>query len=259
MATALTSFHRYLHIVLFKTYANLKAETDKTYIGCLWWVAEPLLNTALFYVVFTHIVGIRTPNFTVFLYIGMAIYGYFSNALLSGATAIVTNSNLMQQVNLPKPLFVFISISNLTWKFLFSLAVLFLLVWANGAPISWPYLSLPFLFLFQVWAAIGLAMPLAALIPYFQDGKTVLGTFLSVGMWFSGTFYEIDRVPASLRGLFYCNPIAATIDAMRGVLLHAAWPNPLHLAPAFAVCLLSWAIGLAMMRRIEGRVTKLAL
>jgi lipopolysaccharide transport system permease protein len=250
---------RYTNIIVFKAYANIKADIEKTYLGCLWWILEPLLQTAIFFVVFTHILMIRTEKFVVFLFVGMTIYNYFSKALNQGSAALVDNAPLMRQIYLPKPMFVFVMLGNLTWKFLFSLVILFPLVWFGGGTVTWSYLALPLLLFLQIWLAAGLVLPLAAMIPYFPDGQTVLITVTSVGMWVSGVFYTVDKVPEHLRGWFYLNPVAVLIEAYRSILLYGQWPDWSHFGNLILMGAVCWALGLAMMRRIDRRVTKLNL
>ncbi|SDT94586.1 lipopolysaccharide transport system permease protein [Verrucomicrobium sp. GAS474] len=249
----------YLNIVLYKTYANLKSEIDKTYLGCIWWVLEPVINTAVFYFIFVYILKNRTENFVVFLYIGMAVYGWFSGGIQAGANSILAHSGLMQQIWLPKALFPFISITNVSWKFLFSLLVLLPLLWWHHAPISWAYLALPFLFLIQYTIIVFVSMPLAGLIPYFQDGKTVLSTVLGVLMWLSGVFYGRERIPDSIEPWFYLNPIAAMIEAFRTILVDGHWPRWDILGKAMILPLIACVLGVAFLKHVDRKITKLPM
>jgi lipopolysaccharide transport system permease protein len=252
----LAPLYRYFHIVLYKTYANLKAENDKTYLGCIWWIIEPILNTAVFYVIFVYILKNRGPDFVVFLYVGMVVYGWFANGLTAAANSIVAHAALMQQIWLPKPLFLFISVSNISWKFCFSLVALFPLLWFLHAPVTVAYLALPALILLQYFVIVAIGMPLAGIIPYFQDGRTVLATFLSVFMWLSGVFYGRERVPAHLESLFYSNPAAALIEAYRAVLIDGHWPDWAVLSKALVVPFLLLVVGILLLHKIDRQVTK---
>jgi lipopolysaccharide transport system permease protein len=250
---------RYVHVVWYKTYANLKGENEKTYLGCLWWALEPMINTAVFYLVFVYILKNRTEGFVIFLYIGMVVYGWFSGGINAGANSMIAYSGLMQQVSLPKLLFPFISISNLSWKFVFSLVVLFPLIWLLHAPITWAYLALPLLLALQYFIILSISLPFAALIPYFQDGRTVIATFLSVFIWLSGVFYRRDQIPLETQKIFYMNPAAALIEAYRNILLDGKWPHWMELGNAFVVGLLFFMIGIILLRKVDKHLLKLPL
>ena len=43
---------KYLDIIFYKTWADLRAEASRAYIGFLWWFIEPILYMGTFYVLF---------------------------------------------------------------------------------------------------------------------------------------------------------------------------------------------------------------
>lgn len=256
---SLAPLSRYWNIIAFKTYANLKRDIDKTYLGTLWWVLEPVLTTAVLYVVFTYIQHTKTQAFIVFLLIGNVVYGHFSSSINTGAGALIANAGLMQQVRLPKSLYPIIAVCNLTWKFLFSLVVIFPMLWLLHCPVSLPYLALPLLLAFQVFAVVGFSLPFAILMPFFQDARTLLSTLLNVGFWISGILFPIEMVPPAWRPWFYLNPAATLIDGYRTVLIHAQWPVWGNFLGPLAICAAFWGAGILLMRRLGGKVTKLPL
>ena len=263
MKSSLVQLNRYWHIVLFKTYANLKRDIDNTHVGTLWWVLEPMLQTAVTYFIFTYVFSTRTPNFLVFLFVGNVVYNHFSASINGGANAIVAAGSLMQQIQLPKSLYPIIAICNLTWKFLFSVIIVFPLLWICHFPVSLPYLALPVLIVLQLFVVVSLSLPLSILMPYFQDGKTLLTTLLVLVFWLSGVFYRMDNLPAAfpdwLRPWLYWNPAVSLIEGYRSVLMDAAWPIWSHFVPGLLVCTASMALGFWLTNKLGGKVTKLAL
>ena len=49
---------------------SLKADAARFFFGYLWWILEPLLYVAVFYVVFEVILGSKRADFLVFLMCG---------------------------------------------------------------------------------------------------------------------------------------------------------------------------------------------
>ena len=66
----LANLARYIELILYKTYADLRAETERTYLGFLWWIFEPVLYMTVFYVFFGLLLGHKTDDFVPFLLIG---------------------------------------------------------------------------------------------------------------------------------------------------------------------------------------------
>jgi lipopolysaccharide transport system permease protein len=49
--------NRYLELILYRAYADLKAEAARGYLGVLWWIIEPLLYLGMFSVYFIYEIG----------------------------------------------------------------------------------------------------------------------------------------------------------------------------------------------------------
>ena len=79
---------QYLSLVLYKTYAELRAESARTYIGFLWWIIEPIVDMATYYLVFAVLLRNRTEDFVPFLLIGLVSWKWFSVSVTMGADSI---------------------------------------------------------------------------------------------------------------------------------------------------------------------------
>ncbi|MEQ8515100.1 MAG: ABC transporter, partial [Chromatocurvus sp.] len=58
----------------------LRADASRFFLGYIWWVLEPLLYVAVFYVVFVLILQNRQENFLVFLMCGKLAFIWFSKS-----------------------------------------------------------------------------------------------------------------------------------------------------------------------------------
>ena len=54
---------RFIELVFFKAYADLRAEADRYYISFLWWIVEPLLYMSAFYIIFEVVFHRGGPGF----------------------------------------------------------------------------------------------------------------------------------------------------------------------------------------------------
>ena len=120
---------RYRDLILYKTLADLRAEAARTYIGFLWWVLDPLIFMAIFYVVFGLLLRRSTPDFVPFLLIGLVSWRWFQNTITHSATSILGGRSLMQQVYVPKIIFPLVII--LTDLVKFGLVLMLLLIYLS--------------------------------------------------------------------------------------------------------------------------------
>ncbi|MGB0418928.1 MAG: ABC transporter, partial [Opitutales bacterium] len=62
-----STLHQYRGILFYRTIASLRADARGMYLGYIWWFLEPVLNTALYYLIFGVLLGSKTPDFITYL------------------------------------------------------------------------------------------------------------------------------------------------------------------------------------------------
>jgi lipopolysaccharide transport system permease protein len=220
---------RYRDLIFYKTLADLRAEAARTYIGFLWWIIDPLIFMAIFYVVFGLLLKRSVPDFVAFLLIGLVSWRWFQNTITHSATSILGGRGLMQQVYVPKVIFPLVVILTDLVKFGLVLALLLLYLWLAGFSIGWTYLALPVLLLTQFVLIVGLTLVVAAFVPFVPDLKHLVEHSLQILFYFSGIFFSGSTIPEKYQAYFYLNPMANIIEAYRDILMYQKWPNWLAL------------------------------
>ncbi|OAI43298.1 hypothetical protein AYO41_02135 [Verrucomicrobia bacterium SCGC AG-212-E04] len=251
-------FYRYLHVVRYQAYAGLRNEIARTYIGVMWWLLEPTLNALTLYVVFSMLLNSKRADFLPFLLVGTFSWQWFSGSVLTAANSIVAKSSLMQQVYLPKIVFPVVSVLNNTWKFLFAFAVLIVVVSLAHAPPCWAYLALPVVISVQFLLILAVGVPLAAWIPYFRDGSTVINAVLMLLGFVSGVFFSIDQVPVEYQFAMHLNPMTILMTAYRDIMLNGAWPQWPPLLAVATGSLLALLAGCILLDRLDLSLPKVS-
>jgi len=218
-------WQRYLDIIIYRTYAELKAEAQLSYMGYLWWILEPLLNTVLFYLILAALFDQQLKGAFPFLLVGAITWQWLNASLLTAANTVVEAGSMLKQIYLPKVVLPLISILTSTWKFLFIFSLLLICVWTAGYPPTITYLALPLLVLLELAVILAFTLPLAFTMPYFPDARIAIDAFLRSVMLISGIFFPASELPPNYRLYFHLNPMADLIEAFRAVLIDGQWPN----------------------------------
>ena len=66
---------------LYAAKAELKAEVASSYLNWIWWVLEPLCFMIIYSIVFGYIFNAREQYFSVFIFIGITAWDFFSRNL----------------------------------------------------------------------------------------------------------------------------------------------------------------------------------
>lgn len=254
-------FSQYFTLIDTLARFRLKADARRYFFGYLWWILEPLLYVAVFYIVFERLLGSRQPDFLVFLTVGKLTFIWFSKSVTQAAGSLILNKGVIGQVNLAKHLFPLAVLHEGLYRqmavFLFLLAFI---AFAGFTPhASWWYL-LP-IAVVQYLLIIGCGLMAALLVCAQRDFQLLISLGMVFLLFMSGIFWDIRSIedPLLADWLMMLNPLAVLIDSYRQVLM-------MHQAPEMnrlAVILIEAAvlIGLALLsyRRLHYWVAKRAL
>ncbi|HEY3001750.1 MAG TPA: ABC transporter permease [Kribbellaceae bacterium] len=206
-------------------------------LGSLWQVLTPLLNAAVYYMVFGLMMkaASNVENYTAFLISGIFVFTYTQRSVMEGTRSISANMSLIRTLHFPRATLPFAYVMNELSQLGISMAILLVLVGLTDG-FSWHWMLLPVALLLQTMFNIGITLVFARLGAFFGDIAQIMPFALRTWLYVSGVFFSI---PAALAGkpwwiaqLITLNPAAAYIDIVRQSLLthheaHSlpnAWP-----------------------------------
>ncbi|MBW8481747.1 ABC transporter permease [Actinomadura sp. PM05-2] len=234
------------HFVSAHATAKLTATYSGSRLGQLWQVMTPLLNAAVYYLIFGLLFGSSrgVPNYIAYLCTGVFVYNFTQTSVLAGTKAIQGNLALVRALHFPRAcLPLSITLSQLQ-QLLFSMAVLTAIVLARGEPLTprW-LLAVPALALQSVFNA-GLAMALARLGAKVTDVSQLMPFILRTWMYFSGVFYDprhlAGHFPHAVSAALEANPTVVYIALMRYALLDSV--HRADLPPHLWTLAIGWAL-----------------
>ena len=249
-------WERYRDIVFYRAYAELKAEAQLNYMGYVWWLLEPLLNTVLFYVLLAFVLEQQAADSVSFILVGAIVWQWTSSSIMASSGSIYDAGGMLKHVYLPKIVLPLIVLLTTTWKFLFVFVLLLAWVVATGHPLTAAYAVLPLLLVLQMLVNVVTSVAVAAVIPYFPDARIAVDALLRSLMLVSGIFFHIEKLPAAYHFYFFLNPMAILIESYRDILLDGHWPPWPMLSALTMVCVAALFLVLAFYRRIDLSVVK---
>ena len=240
---------------------RLKADARRYFFGYLWWVLEPLLYVAVFYIVFEVLLGSRRPDFLVFLAVGKLTFIWFSKSVTQAAGSLVLNKGVIGQINLPKHLFPIAVLHEGLYRqaavFVFLIGFISLAGYAPHA--SWWYL-LP-IAVVQYCLIIGCGLIAALLVCAKQDFQLLISLGMVFLLFMSGIFWDIRSIedPLLADWVMTLNPLAVLIDSYRQVLMMGQAPDINRLAITLIEAAVVICVALFSYRRLHYWIAKKAL
>ncbi|GAA5073239.1 teichoic acid transport system permease protein [Thermocatellispora tengchongensis] len=222
------------HFVL--TYATSKNVTkySNTALGQLWQVLTPLLNAAIYWLMFGLILGASRgiDNYPAFLITGMFVFTYTQRSVSGGAKSISGNLSMIRALHFPRAALPLAYTVQELQQLLISMAVLIGLVLLTQEPVTTLWLLIPVALLLQTMFNIGFSLIMARVGAFARDLNQLLPFIMRTWLYASGVFFSIqDKVVASaglpqwVADIMYLNPAAAYIEFMRDLLIAGHSPR----------------------------------
>jgi ABC-type polysaccharide/polyol phosphate export permease len=211
---------------------DLLLRYKQTVMGFAWAIFMPLVNTAVFSVVFTRVAPLQTPvPYPLFAYCGLWAWNFFAASLRFSVVSLTSNPSMVGKVYFPREIFPFASIAVCLVDFLVSAAPLLALMLYYRVVPGPAVALLPVVVVIHVafTAAIGLMLSVANL--FYRDVKYLFELVLSVWMFVTSVLYPLDSLGGKFATVVRLNPMTPLIDAYRTVLLGV----PMHDPAAYAI------------------------
>jgi len=241
-------------------FATTKVELNKKYsgslLGPLWIVLLPAMLLGLYLIIYLVIFPARIADlsglsYALFLFSGLVPYLGLLEVIGTGTVSVKQNIHLVKNIMMPIELIPIRSTMIGMVGELVSLAVLLVLLAANGS-LSWHVLWLPIAVALQFCLLLGAVYVLSAIAVSLPDISYVIGLLLTLLMFISPIGYIQERLDSHLViPLVYLNPVAYMIEVFRDCLFYGRFPAPLTIVVYVLLSLGSLVGGIAFFTRFK--------
>ncbi len=207
-------------ILTYATARNVSMYTDAR-LGQVWQVLTPLLNCAVYYLIFGILFKANRgiEHYIPYLVIGVFIFTFTERSILTGSRVMHNNLSLIRALQFPRaslPLaYTIVELQQL----LLSMVVMVIFVLGYGEPLTWYwFLAVPVLLL-QSTFNVGAALIISRIGAELNDVSQLVPFLTRVWRYFCGVMYSIASLPAVLplwsKDFLQLNPAAVYISLMR--------------------------------------------
>ncbi len=222
-------------LVLTTLRRDLSSRFQGTLLGWAWPLLQPLLLFAIYYFIFTQLLGQRMPELPADQQAGMGVYMFcamiawsaLSESLARGTGVIVDNGNLIKKLAFPSELLplnvVLASLTMMLFGVAIFIAVCFTPVWPRpGLGLLW----IPLIVFLQGLFTYGLVLFLSTLHVFLRDTSQVVGMAITVWMFLTPVFWVPELLSHGQSGALVDHYLPV-IQANPGYHLVAAWRGAL--------------------------------
>jgi lipopolysaccharide transport system permease protein len=231
------------------TVRDLLLRYKQTVMGFGWAIFMPLVNTAVFSVIFTRVAPLDTGMpYPLFAYCGLLAWNFSASSFRFAVLSLTSNANLVTKVYFPREIFPISAVVVSLVDFAVGSLVLVGLMIYYRVPPSFALLALPIVVLVQLMFTIAVSLILAMANLFYRDVKYLFELVLTVWMFLTSVLYPVNFVGGRTGRLLQLNPMTPIIDAYRDVVLRGHLPTVAFTATAVASVLMLAGAWLAFHR-----------
>jgi len=262
MQSTLANLWQRRHLLRMLVSSNLKRQNKNTVLGYLWWLLDPMLMTAVYYVLVAVLFKRHDKDspYVFFLMVGLLSWKAFSDSLAQSVLVFKGQAPLVRSIGFPKVVLPLSIVLSNGIYFMIALLVAFGLGLAYGPSWgTWPslyYLLLPIPIIIQLVMAAGFSLIVCTLGVFFHDTANILNHILRMWFFLTPVLYPLTRVPTKLLPVFRLNPFSEILPIYRDIIIHGRMPLLSDILYSAAAALVVGVFGYLFFRRYEGRLVQ---
>jgi ABC-2 type transport system permease protein/lipopolysaccharide transport system permease protein len=225
---------------------DLRVRYQRSVLGFLWTLLNPILMMATLTVVFANLLGLGGDwrKHAIYIFAGQVPWLFLAGSLNDCALCIILNEGLIRKIYLPKLIFPLNRVLFHLVNFVLSLGALFLLLIPIGAQFYWPMLMLPVSILLFACFMLGLGILIAVLNTFYRDCSHLVGVVLQAWYFMTPIIYEAKLYQTN-PWFLSLNPAYAFIRQFHMIIRDGVWPDPTTILISLGLALASLGAGYA--------------
>jgi len=216
---------KYRDLIYLLVSRDFKVFYKQTILGPFWYILQPLLNSAVFTVIFGKIASMPTDEIPPFIFYmsGTILWSYFSSSMISVSNVFSSNKDLFSKVYFPR---LVVPISNVIINYLqffiqFIILVLFIIYfYFNGSAftLDLKVFLIPLLLIQLSMISIGFGCLFASITYKYKDLALLLGFGMQLWMFVSPVIYPMSMISDKYIYFYILNPVSSIIENFRYIL-----------------------------------------
>lgn len=243
----------YRDLLYQMTARDLLLRYKQTVMGFGWAVFMPLVNTAIFSVIFMRVAPVDTGGvpYPLFVFTGLLVWNFFASSLRFAVNSLSSNAGLVSKVYFPREIFPFSTVIVSFVDFLVASLVLVAVMIYYRTPVTGALLLLPAVIAVHLAFTTGVALILSMGNLFYRDVKYLFEVTITVWMFATSVVYPIELVGGRLGAVLRLNPMTAIVEGYRDCLLRGTSPFGTDFLVVSAVSLLILFVGWLSFHRAE--------
>lgn len=197
---------------------EIKIRYRGSVLGLMWSYVKPLMQFLIYFIALGIFLNLEhgTPNYAIYLFSGIVLVNFFTEALSNATRSIVDNRDLIRKIYLPRELFPVATVWVSAAHFLPQLVVLVgACLFVGWTPSILQIAAAILIFVMVAVLGTGLGLMFGAVNVYFRDSENIVDMIVMVVTWASPVLYlwtMVQRVMGPWFWVYMLNPMTVAVE-----------------------------------------------
>ena len=214
---------------------NVKKEVRGRYknsiLGVMWTFLNPLLQIAVYAMIFPYILKQQQPYYLIFVCVGLIPWSFFTTTIIQSTNTIIGNANIVKKVYFPREILPLSVVLSGAINFLIATIIILAFCIGGGKGITWHIIIFPIILLLQMILQLAISFVLSAVTVYIRDIEHFVQIVLMLMFYATPIVYSTATLDAStktaqfMKQIILLNPMTAIIEGYRSIFYTQTLPD----------------------------------
>ena len=247
------SLYEYRELLKTSISKDVRGKYKNSVLGILWSFLNPLLQIAVYAIVFPLIMKSNLPNYTVFLCCGLIPWNFFSAAISRTSFTMIENGNIIKKVYFPREVLPISVVTSEAINFIISTIIILAFVLGYGMGLSKFLIFYPLVLLVQYILLIGISFIVSSVTVYFRDLQQFIGIALQLLFYATPIVYAPNTIPENFQWILKFNPMTYVINGYRDIFYYKQMPDLSSMVMVLGVGLIVCLAGYFIFNKLQRR------
>ncbi len=247
------SLYEYRELLKTSISKDVRGKYKNSVLGILWSFLNPLLQIAVYAIVFPLIMKSNLPNYTVFLCCGLIPWNFFSAAISRTSFTMIENGNIIKKVYFPREVLPISVVTSEAINFIISTIIILAFVLGYGMGLSKFLIFYPLVLLVQYILLIGISFIVSSVTVYFRDLQHFIGIALQLLFYATPIVYAPNTIPENFQWILKFNPMTYVINGYRDIFYYKQMPDLSSMVMVLGVGLIVCLTGYFIFNKLQRR------
>ena len=245
------NLYNYRELIKTSVKKDIGGKYKHSFLGVLWSFINPLLQIAVYAIIFPLIMKNNIPNYTVFMVCGLIPWNYFATVINRASFTFIENGNIIKKVYFPREILPLSLVTSETINFLISTIIIICFTLAYGMGLTKYVLLYPLVLLVQYILLSGISLIVSSVTVYFRDLQHFIGVLLQLFFYATPIVYSVETIPENFRWILKINPMTYIIEGFRDIFYYHQIPDVKMLGIVLVIGILLCIVGYLIFNKLQ--------